>query len=145
MFPGAIDQLQQVKRQSHRTRQTKQRLKQTTWCLEQTLCLCGFSFFDASPARTPPGARYRSRILTVLKAGHFSTLENHRNIFPSPLDKGRVLLRPPKPLRHVGGEPPVSRRVGAGFFPAPCKFDERNETSPLSVKFAELLANFCAV
>ena len=64
-----------------------------------TFSLCGFSFFDASPARTPPGARYRSRTLTVLKAGHFSALENHINIFPSPLDKGRVLLRLPAPAR----------------------------------------------
>jgi len=89
-----------------------------------TFSLCGFSFFDASPARTPPGARYRSRILTVLKAGHFSTLENHRNIFPSPLDKGRVLLRLPAParVRAAGPVPIFFLGFFPGFVPHPLKF-----------------------
>ena len=42
-----------------------------------------------------------------------------RLIFPSPPLQGRVLLRPPKPQRHLGGGQPGGAAFLAGFFPAP--------------------------
>ena len=45
-------------------------------------------------------------------------------IFPSPLDEGRVLLRPPKPQRHLGGGQSGGAGFLFGFCPAPLKFME---------------------
>ena len=42
-------------------------------------------------------------------------------IFSLPPLQGRVLLRPPKPQRHVGGGQPGGAGFGAGFCPAPLK------------------------
>ena len=45
------------------------------------------------------------------------------DVFPSPLLRGRVLLRPPKPQRHVGGGQSGGAGFlagfGSGFCPAP--------------------------
>ena len=66
--------------------------------------------------------------------------------FSLPPLQGRVLLRPPKPQRHVGGGQPggAGFLYGflAGFFPAPPKIHRNLQIQWISVKFPEIPAKF---
>ena len=62
-----------------------------------------------------------------------------RGFFPSPPLRGRVLLRPQKPQRHVGGGQPGGAGFlagfGSGFCPAPPKIHRNLQIQWISVKF----------
>ena len=62
--------------------------------------------------------------------------------FPLPPLQGRVLLRPPKPQRHVGGGQPGGAGFLAGFCPAPPKIHRNLQIQWISVKFPEIPAKF---